>query len=122
MICLQQHHVPFLYFQERRISIRNRNHFIGLWLDDTEYARLTEQCGLSGLSASALVRKLIMGVQLRPRPPGELPRLLRQLTGIANNINQIAHNTNARKRATDTDLRELSALVHEAYRLIKDTL
>ena len=102
--------------------MRKRSHFIGLWLDDAEYARLTGQCSVSGLTASAHVRKLIMGSQILPRPPGELPKLLRQLSGIANNINQIAHNANARKIATEADIRELTALVHEAYRLIKDTL
>lgn len=102
--------------------MRKRSHFIGLWLDDAEYIRLTDQCRISGLTASAHVRKLIMGSQILPRPPGELPKLLRQLSGIANNINQIAHNTNARKCTTDADIRELAALVHEAYRLIKETL
>ena len=102
--------------------MRRRNHFIGLWLDNTEYQRLCEQCEISGLTPSAFVRKLIMGSQLLPRPPDELPRLLRQLSGIATNINQVAHNTNARKCTTDEDIRELTALVWEAYRLIKDTL
>lgn len=102
--------------------MRRRSHFIGLWLDDAEYQRLCEQCGISGLTASAHVRKLIMNSQLRPRPPGELPRLLRQLSGIANNVNQIAYHVNARKCATDADLRELAALVQEAHRLVKETL
>ena len=102
--------------------MRKRSHFIGLWLDDAEYTHLMGQCRISGLTASAYVRKLIMGSQILPRPPDELPKLLRQLSGIANNINQIAHNTNARKNTTDGDYRELSRLVREAYSLIKDTL
>ncbi|MGM9614678.1 MAG: MobC family plasmid mobilization relaxosome protein [Oscillospiraceae bacterium] len=102
--------------------MRRRTHFIGLWLDDAEYEHLCEQCGISALTASAHVRKLIMGSQVLPRPPDELSKLLRQLYGMANNINQIAHHVNARKCATDTDLQELATLVREAYRLIKDTL
>lgn len=102
--------------------MRQRAHFIGLWLDDAEYKHLSEQCHLSGLSVSSCARKAIMGLHVLPRPPDELPKLLRQLSGIATNINQIAHNTNARKCTTDEDIRQLTALVHEAYRLIKETL
>lgn len=102
--------------------MRRRNIHVNFWMNEAEYKHLKEQARIAGMGTDPFLRNLVAGVQLRPRPPGELPRLLRQLTGIANNINQIAHNTNARKRATDTDIRELTALVQEAYRLIKDTL
>lgn len=102
--------------------MRRRPYFLGLWLDEAEHQRICDQCEISGLTASAHVRKLIMGSQILPRPPDELPKLLRQLSGIANNINQIAYHVNARRSATGEDIRELTALVWEAYRLIKDTL
>ena len=102
--------------------MRKREHFIGLWLDDREYKHLLKQRSVSGLSVSALIRHSVMGVELRPRPPDAYAALLRELSAIGNNINQIAHNTNARKEAGQTDIDEAVKLVRQAYRLIKEAL
>ncbi|MFG6351439.1 MAG: MobC family plasmid mobilization relaxosome protein, partial [Oscillospiraceae bacterium] len=48
--------------------------------------------------------------------------LRRELNAIGTNINQIAHNTNARKEAGQTDIDEAVKLVRQAYRLIKEAL
>jgi len=63
-----------------------------------------------------------MGVQLRPRPPDTYAALLRELSAIGNNANQIAHWANAQHSVSETDLRRAAALVYEAWRLVKDTL
>ncbi len=102
--------------------MRKRDHFIGLWLDDSEYCRLMKQCSLSGLSTSVLLRQLIMGVQLRPRPPDTYASLLRELSAIGNNVNQIARNTNAKKEAGQADIDEAVRLVYQAMRLVKEAL
>lgn len=78
--------------------MRKREHFIGLWLDDREYKHLLKQCSISGLNTSALIRHSVMGVEILPRPPDACAALLRELSAIGNNINQIAHNTNAKRR------------------------
>lgn len=101
--------------------MRNRNHFIGLWLDDKEYSHLSSQCAVTGLNASVLVRQLIAGVQLRPRPPDEYAKLLRELSAIGNNINQIAYWANARGRVNENQIADAAALVRQAWQLIKDT-
>ena len=38
--------------------MRSRSHFTGVWLNDTEYRQLMQLCQSSGLSASAMIRKL----------------------------------------------------------------
>ena len=96
--------------------------FVGLWLDDSEYERLCELCCTSGLSTSAVIRKLVMGVQLRPRPPDQYAALLRELSAIGNNINQIAHWANARKSVSEPEIRAAIRLVRDAHRHIKETL
>ena len=84
--------------------MRKRDHFIGLWLNDEEYAHLREQCEITGLPTSVLIRHALAGVKLKHRPPDEYTPLLRALSAIGNNINQIAHwtkdknNTNFCKR------------------------
>lgn len=102
--------------------MREREHFIGVWLGDKEYAQLNVQCAITGLSVSAFVRKAIAGVQLRPRPPDEYTALLRELAAIGNNINQIAHWANAKKSIHEAEIVEAAVLADKAWRLVKDTL
>ena len=102
--------------------MRKREHFIGLWLDDREYKHLLKQCSISGLNTSALIRHSVMGVELRPRPPDTYAALLRELSAIGNNINQIAHNTNAKKEAEAAEVDEAVKLVYQALRLVKEAL
>ena len=102
--------------------MRKREHFIGLWLNDAEYKRLLKQCELSGLSTSALIRHAITGINIQPRPPDAYAALLRELSAIGNNVNQIAYWANARKGITDTEIKYAAELVRKAWRLVKETL
>ena len=45
--------------------------------------------------------------------------LLRELSAIGNNINQIAHTVNAQKYAADSQVDRAVALVQRAWRLVK---
>ena len=65
-----------------------------LRLNATEYAHLCRQAEVTGLKKEPLVRQLIMGVNLRPRPPDAYAELLRALSAIGNNINQLAAKAN----------------------------
>lgn len=102
--------------------MRKRNHFIGLWLDDKEYCHLLKQCSVSGLSASSLIRQNIMDRELRPRPPETYAALLRELSAIGNNVNQIAYWANVQKRISAAEILQAAALVKEAWQLVKGTL
>jgi hypothetical protein len=102
--------------------MRERNHFVGVWLDDKEYIHLNQLCTTSGLSASAVLRQILSGTQLRPRPPDQYTALLRELSAIGNNVNQIAYWANARRGITDERIREAQELVRQALRLIKERL
>lgn len=102
--------------------MREREHFIGVWLGDQELAHLHEQCAITGLSTSAFVRQAIAGTQLRPRPPDAYAALLRELAAIGNNINQIAHWANARKSIHEPEIVDAAVLANRAWRLVKDTL
>ena len=102
--------------------MREREHFIGVWLDDKEHAHLNQLCVISGLSASAVIRQILAGVQLRPRPPDEYTRLLRELSAIGNNVNQIAHWANARKSIHESEIVDAVSLVRKAWELVKNGL
>ena len=77
---------------------------------------------MTGLSISVLIRKLIAGVQLRPRPPGEYTKLLRELSAIGNNVNQIAYWANARKSIHEAEIIDAVQLVRKAWELVKNGL
>lgn len=93
---------------------------ISLRLNAAEYAHLRRQAEATGLKMEPLIRQLIMGVTLRPRPPDEYAALLRELSAIGNNANQLAHQANARGEATQAEIEEAVGLVRQAWRLVKD--
>ena len=102
--------------------MRKREKFIGLWLSDAEYRHLLKQCTVSGLNTSALLRHSIMGVNIQPRPPDTYAALLRELSAIGNNVNQIAYWANATKGIGKAEITEAAALVRQAWRMVKDAL
>ena len=77
---------------------------ITLRLDAAHYAKLRETAQATGLKIEPMLRQLIMGVQLRPRPPDTYAALLRELNAIGNNVNQLAFQATEarplRKRST----------------------
>ena len=95
---------------------------ITLRLDAAHYARLTETAQTAGLKLEPMLRQLIMGVTLRPRPPDTYAALLRELNAIGNNVNQLAHQANARGEATQEEIAVAVHLVQEAVQLVRDTL
>ena len=79
--------------------MRKRPIKISLRLNEQEHEHLKQQAMLSGL---------------RSRPLAEYAEIRRQLAGIGNNINQIAHVVNTRGFATKEDI----AAVTTAQRVI----
>ena len=80
-----------------------------LRLNAAEYAHLCQQAEAAGLKKEPFVRTLIMGVNLRPRPPDEYAEIRRQLAAIGNNINQIARAVYARGFATKEEIAVITA-------------
>lgn len=93
-----------------------------LRLTALEYAHLKKLSELSGLKLEPLLRKLVMGVQLRPRPPDTYAQLLRQLSGIGTNLNQIAHIANSRQDISQDSLEEAVRLARKAWEAVKRSL
>lgn len=93
-----------------------------LRLTDKEFSQLQRLSEITGLKREPLIRQLIMGVQLRPRPPDTYKNLLRELSAIGNNVNQIAYWANARKGILNHEIQDAAALVQRAYTLVKENL
>lgn len=88
---------------------RNNVKQITIRLTADEYAHVKQLSKDSGLKMEPAIRRLIMGVNLRPRPPDEYAEIRRQLAAIGNNINQIARTVNARGFATKEDIAAITA-------------
>ncbi len=95
---------------------------ITLRLNAAEYKHLQALSETTGLKMEPVLRSLIMGVNLRPRPPDVYAALLRELSAIGNNANQLAHQANARGEATQEEIDEAVRLIREAWQLVKDAL
>ena len=99
--------------RERKITVR---------LTDAERDHLLAQAELAGLKIEPFVRNVILGVQMQPRPKEEWAELLRQTSGIANNINQITRLANTVKSVSPTQVEELQRLCSEALSLVRESL
>ena len=75
--------------------MRKRNVQILFRLNDEEAAYLYELVERSGHSKEALLRSMLMGYRLCEKPDPEFYKILRELSGIGNRINQLAAKANA---------------------------
>lgn len=102
--------------------MRKRNRHVSVWMNEQEYRHLKKQAELAGLGIDPFIRSLVAGIQIRPRPPDTYAALLRELSAIGNNVNQIAYWANARRGITESEIKEAAELVRKAWRLVKETL
>ena len=102
--------------------MRKRTRHISVWMNEQEYRHLRRQAELAGLGIDPFIRTLVSGIQIRPRPPDTYAALLRELSAIGNNVNQIAYWANARKDISTAEIAEAAVLVRQAWRMVKETL
>ena len=91
-------------------------------LDEKEYARLQELTESTGLKREPVIRRLILGAELRPRPPDAYGDLLRELSAIGNNINQIARKANETNSIYADDIATMRGDVAELCRMLNQFL
>lgn len=102
--------------------MRKRNRHVSVWMNEQEYRHLKKQAELAGLGIDPFIRNLVAGVEIKPRPPDAFAALLRELSAIGNNVNQLAYWANARHSASEAEIKQAAVLVREAWRMVKDTL
>ena len=88
--------------------MRKRPIKISLRLNEQEHEHLKQQAMLSGFPMEVFLRALISGMNLRSRPLAEYAEIRRQLAGIGNNINQIAHVEGRHCRSHDSTAGDLA--------------
>lgn len=80
-----------------------------IWLNLNEEKILKEKSKQAGLNESELIRSLIKGYRIKEQPTEEIKQFQRELSGIANNINQIARVANTYQYVKLDDLKYISS-------------
>lgn len=96
-----------------------RNTAVLVRLSTQEKEKLKADAAACSLKTEPYIRKLIMGNVIRPRPPDDYVKLLREINAIGNNINQIAHIANAERHISQNKIEEVLHLQDEIMRLVR---
>ena len=99
--------------------MRKRNRRFSLWLNDEEFNRLERNAEIAGLKKEPYIRKLIMNTEIRQRPPDEFARILKELSAIGNNINQLAYKANGLGVIYISEVRAVREEMKKLYAEIK---
>jgi len=75
--------------------MRKRNNRLCVRLSDDEYYIVTDRIQKTGLSKEAYIRSVLLGNIPREKPDERFYTLMKDLSGIANNANQLARKANA---------------------------
>ena len=75
--------------------MRKRNIRIQVRLNDIEYAKLLDDTTKSNENISDYIRKIIMEKEIKEKPDYEFYEVMKQLSKIGVNLNQIAHKANS---------------------------
>ena len=75
--------------------MRKRNIRIQIWLNDIEYEKLIEDAKKENITISEHIRKLIIGARLKEKPDYKFYEVMKELTKIGINLNQIEKKANS---------------------------
>ncbi|WP_302201055.1 plasmid mobilization relaxosome protein MobC [uncultured Gemmiger sp.] len=99
---------------------RKRRHVIPLRLTEKELQYLNRQTEQSGLPREKYLRALIMGKTIRPRPCTHHEDLLRKVSGLCNNANQVAHRANSTGVAGQESVDKMIRISQEIWKEVKN--
>jgi hypothetical protein len=71
-----------------------RTYMVSIKMDSREYFSLKTKAKSAGISRSNFVRQSVAGSKIYPRLTPELNDYIRKLSGMGNNLNQIARKAN----------------------------
>lgn len=101
------------------MSGRKRRCVIPLRLTDKELKHLNQLAAQSGVSREKFMRALIMGKTIRPRPCTHHADLLRKVSGLCNNANQLAHRANSTGVVGQESVDKMIQISQEIWKEVK---
>lgn len=75
-----------------------------IWINQEEDNLLKAKSKRAGLNESEFLRSCIKGYKIKEQPTEEIREFIKQISGLANNINQIAMRVNIRGYAEADEL------------------
>ena len=84
-----------------------------IWINQEEENLLKEKSKMVGLNESEFLRSCIKGYKIKEQPTKEIRDFIKQISGIANNINQIAIRVNIRGYAQTDELKYLKNTINK---------
>ena len=93
-----------------------------LRLTEEEHIALQAKAKEYGLKIEPTVRSLIAETHIEPKPPEVFSDMLRELSAIGKQINQIAYQANVQKGITDEQISRASELAQRAYTAVESKL
>ena len=97
-----------------------RKYQVLLRLNTMEYYTLLGKAREASISRTEFLRLLITNAEVKSRIKPEEMQLIRTVSGMANNLNQIAHRLNAFSiSALNEELNVLKQLIHELMKRLK---
>ncbi len=84
-----------------------------LRLNEAEYRKLGELAQKAGITRSVVLRKMIVGTEIKERPNVDFIDLVSTIDHLCINVNQIAHHANVQGGITSEEAAEAKRLVTE---------
>lgn len=83
-----------------------------IYLNAQEKNLLKEKSKKAGMNESEFLRSCIKGYKIKKQPTKEIREFTRDISGIANNINQIARAVNGARYIRNDDLEYINKTIH----------
>ena len=99
--------------------MRNRKKRVEGCFAESEYLHLKNQAQNAGIPISELIRRLAAGCDIQPKPSEPQIAILKQLSGIARNVNQIAFLANSMQQVSSSDVKSLLKMQDDIWKLVK---
>ena len=79
-------------------------------LNDLEDIKFRDLLKATGYNGNQMFRSMVMNTEIKTRPPDLAPKILREISAIGNNVNQIAKVANYSKNVPNEDIKELKEM------------
>ena len=101
-------------------AVRKRRFIVSFHVDENELSFLNRQVAASSLNREEYLRTLIVDKEIHPRPCTHHAELVRQISGLCNNANQLAHRANSTGVAGQQSVDEMTRIANEVWLTIKE--
>ena len=90
-----------------------------LRLNEAEHSRLLYLSKTTALNQEQVLRQALMNAPLLERPTADYIKMIRQISALGNNLNQLAHVANINAKVESADLLEARKIMEQIWIYIK---